>query len=294
MTDPDLDGVLREACRLVALSPDRADLLRSASNTLYRIPGGVVVRIARAGRLAISRKEVEVARWLHAAGVPSAEPLSGIEQPVEVAGRPVTFWVELPANGHGSQRQLGRLLRCLHELTPPTDVCVEPIDPFGGLTTWINQATAIGVDDQVWLRSRLAVLRERYSNVRLERPACLLHGDAWIGNVLVRDDGVAVLTDLESCAVGPREWDLVPTALYCTSFRWARRKDYAGFCEQYGEDVTKWAEFETFRDVREFLMTCWLASWAEPGSAEHEEVMLRLACLRGDRGPRPWPWTPVS
>ena len=39
-----------------------------------------------------------------------------------------------------------------------------------------------------------------------------IHGDAHTGNLLV-DTGQVVLSDFQSAAVGPREWDLLPTAI---------------------------------------------------------------------------------
>ncbi|WP_219505256.1 hypothetical protein [Nonomuraea ceibae] len=65
------------------------------------------------------------------------------------------------------------------------------------------------------------------------------------------------------------------------------------FVREYGHDVTAWAGFETLRDIREFRMTCMAAQVAGENPARHDEIVLRLACLRGDRGPRPWHWTAV-
>ncbi|MGW4410716.1 hypothetical protein ACWEJ6_42230 [Nonomuraea sp. NPDC004702] len=69
--------------------------------------------------------------------------------------------------------------------------------------------------------------------------------------------------------------------------------DYDSFVRTYGNDVTSWAGFETRRDIREFRMTCVAAQVAAENPGRHDEVMLRLACLRGERGSRPWIWTAV-
>ena len=61
----------------------------------------------------------------------------------------------------------------------------------------------------------------------------------------------------------------------------------------YGHDVTTWHGFELLRDIRELRMTCYLAQHTTEHPCTHSEAELRVACLRGDHGPRPWNWTPT-
>ena len=42
----------------------------------------------------------------------------------------------------------------------------------------------------------------------------MIHGDASIGNVLRDRQGNPVVIDLDGFAIGPREWDVVLTAIY--------------------------------------------------------------------------------
>ncbi|MGP4103406.1 hypothetical protein [Nonomuraea sp. KM90] len=102
-----------------------------------------------------------------------------------------------------------------------------------------------------------------------------------------------MLLDLERCSVGPPEWDLTSTAVKAFTMAGITTDDYDLFVRAYGHDVTTWAGFETLRDIREFRMTCMAAQVAAENPAWHDEIMLRLACLRGEAGPRPWPWKPV-
>ena len=51
---------------------------------------------------------------------------------------------------------------------------------------------------------------------------------------------LVALTDLDGFAVGPREWDLVLTALYFERFGWHTAEEYAAFVETYGYDVMAW------------------------------------------------------
>ncbi|MGH3883934.1 MAG: hypothetical protein ACRDRY_01370 [Pseudonocardiaceae bacterium] len=40
-------------------------------------------------------------------------------------------------------------------------------------------------------------------------------------------------------------------------------------------------------------MTCYLAQHAAEHPRARSEAELRVACLRGKHGPRPWSWTPA-
>jgi hypothetical protein len=57
--------------------------------------------------------------------------------------------------------------------------------------------------------------------------------------------------------------------------------------------VTTWAGFRLLREIRELRMTCYLAQYATENAPARAEAELRVACLRGRHGQRPWPWTPA-
>ncbi|MFJ1584297.1 phosphotransferase [Streptomyces sp. NPDC088197] len=95
--------ILQEVASTAHLAADDAEPIRFAENDLWRIPGGIVVRIARPGQDAAAAREVAVASWLAGHDVRAVVPLS-IEQPLVAAGRPVTFWHELPEHQHGTAR----------------------------------------------------------------------------------------------------------------------------------------------------------------------------------------------
>lgn len=46
-----------------------------------------------------------------------------------------------------------------------------------------------------------------------------------------------ILIDLDGFAIGPREWDLVLTAIYYDCFGWHTREEYEEFVRVYGFDV---------------------------------------------------------
>lgn len=285
--------VLIDACALVGLDPSGAEPIRLGENAIFRLPGGIVIRIARPGQLAAARKEVHIARWLADQQVPAVRALGTFPQPVQVEGRAVTFWEELSPHRHGTPAEVAGAIRRLHDLSIPADLPLEPLDPFVRLSERIDAAATLQSGDRAWLRGHLDDMQARYAELSPGLPWCVVHGDAWVGNVVATEDGEVVLLDLERCAVGPPEWDLISTAIKRTSFAWISDADYEDFCNRYGHDVTSWPGFELLRDIRELRMTCYVAQRAAEHPEARAEAQVRIDCLRGRAGSRPWAWTPA-
>ena len=89
---PSPQEALDSACAQVGLDVAGAELIRLAENAIYRLPGGVVARVSRPGQVDTARREVAVSAWLQQRHFPVVRALTGLPQPVEVAGRAVTFW----------------------------------------------------------------------------------------------------------------------------------------------------------------------------------------------------------
>ncbi|MFF4198971.1 phosphotransferase family protein [Nonomuraea sp. NPDC050227] len=285
--------VLDVASRRAGLDPSGAELMRLGENALFRLPGGIVARISRRDQVAAAAREVAVARWLKANHVPAVQAWPDIDQPIEVDGRAVTWWQELPPHRHGTALKVATALRRLHDLPPPTDFDIGRLDPFVRLAERIDRAITLTEADRAWMRTHLDELKARYVDLPEGLPETVVHGDAWIGNVVSTDADTAVLLDLERCSIGPPEWDLTSTAVKAFTLAGITAEDYDTFARTYGRDVTAWAGFETLRDIREFRMTCMAAQVAAENPLRHDEVLLRLACLRGRHGSRPWTWTAV-
>jgi Ser/Thr protein kinase RdoA (MazF antagonist) len=287
----DAEAVLVAACRQVGLDAADAELIRAGENFLYRLPQSVVARVTRPGQVDAARKEVRVSRWLIAQGIPAVEALANVEQPVEVGDRAVTFWRELPEHRPGTLAELADLLRQIHALPVP-DVDLPPVAPFVRLEARLVESTALPTADRQWLLERLAHLQEEYAELPQGRPWCAVHGDAWEGNVVVTDGG-PVLLDLERFAYGPPEWDLALSAVDYTTFGILAAAQWADFCARYGYDVTTWSGFDLLRDIRELRKVTFAWQLAAGRSDIAEQAAYRLACIRGERGPRPWGWTEV-
>lgn len=284
----ELVSVLRAAGAVAQIDVSKAELLRLSENAIYTLPGGVVVRISRPGQQAAAQREVEVARWLEDSGVPAVQVVPDAQQPVVVADRAVTFWRELPPHQNGTPAQVAAALKQLHKLAPPTTFALGKVAPFVRLEERIDAATTLTADDRQWMHDHLNELRQRWSELPEGLPWCVIHGDAWVGNVVSTADGQVILLDLERTSIGPPEWDLVHTAIKWTSFGWITAEQYAEFCQVYGHDVTGWSGFELLRDIREFRMTTMAVQAAATNLADREQAERRLACIRGDEGARPW------
>jgi aminoglycoside phosphotransferase (APT) family kinase protein len=260
-------------------------------NAIFAVGGGVIVRVSRTGQMGAATREVDMARWLKSNGISAVTPLD-VVQPIEVEGRPVTFWCELPEHRPGRPAEVARMLRALHDLVVPVEFTLGQLDPFVRLDERLSVADTISAADRAWLEVHLAELRQAMDALPVGRGACVVHGDAWAGNVVVTGSGDVVLLDLERCSWGPPEWDLVSTAMKWTSFASISMSEYRAFCRVYGYDVTQWSGYDVLRDVRELRMCSYVLQLASAGvQGSRAEAEHRVRCLRGDRGPRPWRWT---
>jgi aminoglycoside phosphotransferase (APT) family kinase protein len=116
----------------------------------------------------------------------------------------------------------------------------------------------------------------------------VIHGDASVGNVLHDGEGQPVVIDLDGFAIGPREWDLVLTAMYYDSFGWHTHEEYEAFVHVYGFDVMAWPGYPVLRDVREFLMVTWLGQKAPGDERVAAEVRKRITALRTGGAKKDW------
>jgi len=283
------EDILRRACALADVEPDGIKMMRFGDHAVFRIDGGrIVSRVGRSpDRLPSVRREVAVAGWLTAAGYPAARLVTEAEQPVVVEGHPVTFWEGLgDGETYASTREMGELLRRLHELESPS-FSLPQLRPFDKVAQRLKSA-AIPDLTRTYLRSLAEELAAEYDRLRFALPAGPLHGDFNIGNVLRDADGHPKVIDLDGFVTGPREWDLMQTAMYYDSFGWHTEAEYAEFAESYGFDVREWSGYAVLRSVRELLMVTWLSQNAGTNPRAAEEVEKRVESLRSGGSRRDW------
>jgi hypothetical protein len=267
----------------VGINTARAELVTQGEIAVYDLRGlWLIARIARStDYLAGFTTEVEVARWLESAGFPAARLAGPADQPIVADGRVVTFWAQVAEHGYyGTVTELASLLRRLHDLDPPSSLVLPELRPFKGAQARISRAD-LPKDDRAFLLSRLDDLRDRYAHLDFVLPPGPIHGNANVNSVLpLMWDGSRVLVDLDCFAVGPREWDLVLTAMYFERFGWHSDDEYLEFAAGYGFDVMSWPGYTVLRNIRELILLTWLAlnPWNLPEI--QAEVSGRIADLR--------------
>ena len=141
-------------------------------------------------------------------------------------------------------------------------------------------------DDREFLKSRCAELTEEFRRLEFALPPGPIHGDAWIGNLLT-DRGQVVLADFESAAIGPREWDLLPTAVAVERYGLAEEQ-YRAFVNAYGFDVRTWEGYPVLREIRQINMTTWIMQNAGQSPQIAAEFKLRVSSLRERDFERSW------
>ncbi|MFD2398515.1 phosphotransferase family protein [Prauserella oleivorans] len=156
----------------------------------------------------------------------------------------------------------------------------------------IDDGTVLPEDDRAWLRDLAEQLRSEYLVLVPGLPRCVIHGDAWQGNVVApRAGGAPVLLDLDHVGIGPPEWDLVSLAVDYTDFARITDSDYQAFVDAYGGyDMTAGPGYRTLATIRELRWTAFVLGKAATSPEAYEQVRHRVACLRGEIE-RPWSWS---
>ncbi len=284
---------LHAAAAAAGLSPVGAEIIRLAENDLWRLPGGTVVRISRAGQDTAAAREVAVTRWLARHAFPAVRPLP-IAQPLLADGRPATYWQELPPHRPGTAADLAPLLRRLHHLPVPSELPLGRADPFVRLDQRLTAARTLAPADRDFLLARLDDLRGAYAELPPGRPDSVIHGDAWGGNCAVTRDGQVTLLDFERTSLGCPEWDLTSTAIALDTTGTLTTEAYDAFCTAYGDDVRQWPGYPVLRSIRELRMITFAVQAADHDPRALEQARYRIACVRGEHGPRPWRWTAAA
>jgi aminoglycoside phosphotransferase (APT) family kinase protein len=287
----DFQQALEQACSAAGLDAEGARLLRLGSNAVYHLKAPVIVRVSRPGTDIVPvRRSVSVARWLQSEDYPAVRAID-VDQPVVVDGYLVTFWQSVSDDGDqfASTPEIAAILARLHRLTAPEALHLLPLDPFASAVERIDANTWLPPGDRAFLTSTLAWLRDAYAGLEFVLPPGVIHGDASVGNVMRDRDGDPVLIDLDGFAIGPREWDLVLTAMYFDSFGWHTREDYEDFARVYGYDIRGWPGYPVLREVREFLMVTWVSQKAAAGDAwSATEAAKRITALRTGASRMDW------
>lgn len=268
-----------------------ATLLALGENAVFAAPdGGPVVRVGRARPELVARaeRELRVAGWLAARGVPVVRPAQDWVSLIE--GHPVTHWERLsdPVRPAGPA-DLAALIRQVHALPEPP-FPLPPRELLGGVDRWLEIAgDAIPAADAAYLRSRRDDFASAVKELQPVLPSGPIHGDALPRNVHVGPDG-PVLVDLETFSSDLREHDLVVMALSHDRYG-VDDAAYAAFTDTYGWDVREWDGCAVLRGARETASCAWVSQHAPGNPAAAREFARRVTSLReGDTTVRWYPF----
>lgn len=266
-----------------------AELLALGENAVFDA-GDLVVKVGRAAPelLERARRELGIARWLEASGVPAvraAEP-----EPRLVDGHPVTLWRRLGAALRPAEpADLAGLLRQVHALPSPS-FDLPRRELLGGVERWLRLAgDVIDPADADYLRERRDGFAAAAAALAPLLPPGPIHGDALPRNVHVGPDG-PVLVDLETFSADLREHDLVVMALSRDRYG-LPAEAYDAFVTTYGWDVREWDGCAVLRGARETASCAWVAQHAPSNPKALAEFRRRVASLRdGDAEVRWYPF----
>jgi Phosphotransferase enzyme family len=289
MTEADARRSLLVACHRVDVPVDGLELIRLGSNAVFRVNAQVIGRVTRdLTYLGNAEKQIDVARWLERMHYPAVRVID-VPQPIESEGAVVTLWQSVAAEtAYASIADVALLIRQLHELAEPADFRLPALHPFTAASEEFPQLSGLAAVDRAFLCDRIDWAHAEFPRLPFVLPVGVIHGDANVGNVLTDDDGKPVLIDLDSFATGPREWDLIQTALFYDRLGWHTKDEYRTFVDVYGYDLMQWDGYTRLADMREIAMTTWLGRKAAESPGAAAEASKRINAIRTGASRRDW------
>ena len=244
---------LASLCVPVGLDARDAVLIKMTNNAVFHLPhDDVVVRMATTPALFHRvAKVIAVARWLRGTPVPGVELDGRFDQPLRAGGTLATVWrYARPIAPAPAPADLAQIIRRWHGLPAPPFV-LPAWDPVGDARRRLSDAAGLDDDDRAYLLERYDALEADLAGFEPVLPAGVIHGDAHTGNLIPTDGGV-VVCDFDNTCIGPREWDLVPSAYGAIRFGAPAR--HRQVVTAYGHDVTRLPTWPVLRTARELQM----------------------------------------
>jgi hypothetical protein len=293
--DPaEIRATVAETGRQVGLDARDPELIKFTNNAVLRLRhAGVVLRIAGSSVVgARARHVVYAARLFTRHDVSSVRLWPGGHYPTIIRGHEITIWDDVPALRRPEPDDLAVLLRAVHAVpAEPTEL--PAWDPITGIRQRIRAATAVTPDVLGFLTAEcdeVAGGLEDLAQTQPLLPRGVVHGDAFLGNVIVGPAG-PVLCDFDSTSWGPPEWDLTPIAVGARRFNYGadlQRRLAAG----YGVDITRWKGFRVLSRLRELQLVTSVLPVLGANPALRPQWRVRLDSLR--RRDDTVRWTPYA
>lgn len=286
----DARRVAATMCGQAELPTCDLELLRFGSNAVFGVDQAHVLRVMRPTTSeADVRREIELVREFGRLGVPTVRLADDVaQQPLRALDCLGTVWERLTAPDRDNvHRSLGRLVRIFHQRTADLRVPLEPWRQLASSDRRLAQQREHYAPEDVRMLTQWSErLASELDQVKPALPAGVIHGQAEVGNILLRA-GQPVLIDFEQVSIGPREWDLVHTAVVVSRFG-RPEQCYRDFAEAYGFDVRTWDGYQTYRRLWELCATTWLMQHDHHDRTVAQEVDVRLQTWREDNPDIRW------
>lgn len=289
-TDIDAHRAATAMCELAGLQGVTPELLRFGNNAVFGIGKAHVVRVMRPTiSEADVQREIELARELARLDVPTVR-LADLttKQPLKAHDCLGTVWERLDEPDYARlYRPFGQLLGIFHQRTAELPLSLESWRPLASANRRLAELDGLYPPEDIAMLTRWSrQIAVELDQLAPELPGGVIHGQAEVGNVLLRA-GHPVLIDFERVAIGPREWDLIDTAVTVTRFGLPEQR-YRDFADAYGFDVLTWDGYEIYRRLWELRATTWLMHNGHHSREAAREVEVRLQTWRDDDPDTRW------
>ena len=260
-------------------------------NAVVVLPAaGLVARVSARDRRPHMLRELRVAAWLRANGIPAGEPAPDPPRPqAEVTdGLAVTWWGYLPHAHKADAAQVCAMAARIHRLTAPRGL-LPAFDPFPVVRRAIEAASGMSEADREQMRALARDLEQQWISSRWPLyPPVVLHGDVHGTNVLATSVGIRVV-DLEDAAMGPWPWDLT-VYLAGREVGWIDEAELERALTAYGKDPRDEPGLDLLVQIRLLRMSAPVAAVTARAPTLAEQARLRIASVTDPGLREGWWW----
>ncbi|MEV0726346.1 aminoglycoside phosphotransferase family protein [Micromonospora purpureochromogenes] len=291
-TEDVMTAAMHQVAEEVGARAEDARLLRLTNNAVFALPAaGIVIRIARSHGLRDRvHKVVELGRWFGEIDAPTIRLAPDVAQPVRVGDLLASVWQYVPPTAPElTMEDLASALREFHSLNYPQSSL--PIwDPVRDARSRIADGEELSDDDRRFLLDWCDYLDRPLATLQQRAALQLIHGDAYVGNLLRDKAGRVVLCDFDATSLGPWQVDLVAVAV--GEVRFGRRGAHKALATAYGYDVTTDPNWPLLREARELKMIAAAVPILQSSPGARAEFSARLRSVRS--GHRHARWQPFA
>ncbi|GAA1095724.1 phosphotransferase enzyme family protein [Nocardiopsis metallicus] len=257
-------------------------LVRHHGTQVWLLPHAqAIVRIMAPTHTDAAQRALALTRWLHDHGLPVTEPLVGTLFTEQDQIATVWRYYPQPDERRPTPAELGHLLARLHQIGDPPPALSADLPlftPLASLTATLERTRTLPPELTADLKARIKDLLGAYDTLTFPLGEGLIHGDAWLGNVLYNNEGTPILGDWDECARGPRELDL---ANLWQGRRFGRTPaELEAFSQAYGYDLSSWEGMDVLTRIRDLHTLGSYVRAADRGdTAARDQLLHRIATL---------------